>query len=66
MQLIVNAKTVECPQGASLLELLTQLGVNPKAVAVEHNGQLLSSDLFAQTGLAEGDVLELVRFVGGG
>ena len=41
-------------------------GVNPKAVAVEHNGQLLSSDLFAQTGLAEGDVLELVRFVGGG
>lgn len=66
MQIIVNAKTVECPQGANLLDMLTQLGINPRAVAVELNGHLVSSEVFAQTGLAEGDVLELVRFVGGG
>jgi thiamine biosynthesis protein ThiS len=62
----VNGKPVELDAPTPLLDYLDRLGVNPRAVAVEHNGVIIERDLYANTVLRHGDVVEIVRMVGGG
>lgn len=62
----VNGKTVELDRPTPLLDYLGRLGVDPRAVAVEHNGEILERSAFASVTLAEGDRVEIVRMVGGG
>jgi thiamine biosynthesis protein ThiS len=52
--------------GATLLDLLAELGLDPRAVAVERNGEVLPRARIAEAVLAAGDRLEVVRFVQGG
>jgi sulfur carrier protein len=62
----VNGKEVQLDGTTSLLAYLEKLGVSPRAVAVEHNGVIIDRDAYATTTLGEGDVVEIVRMVGGG
>jgi thiamine biosynthesis protein ThiS len=62
----VNGKRVELEQPVGLLGYLEQLGVNPRAVAVEHNGEIIERAAYESVVLREGDRLEIVRMVGGG
>jgi sulfur carrier protein len=62
----INGKTVELAEPTALLDYLRQLGVEPRAIAVEHNGVILERDGFASTTLQNGDIVEIVRMVGGG
>ena len=64
--LLINGKTVELEHPIPLLDYLEKLGVNPRAVAVEHNGEILERTAYAQATLREGDRVEIVRMVGGG
>lgn len=66
IQLKVNGKPREVEQPASLLGLLEQIGVDPRIVAVERNGEIVKRVLFAETPISAGDELEIVRMVGGG
>ncbi|HEY7461715.1 MAG TPA: sulfur carrier protein ThiS [Gemmatimonadota bacterium] len=66
MQLTVNGRARELAPGTSLLELLTSLGIEPRVVIVEHNGRILRPGGFEGIGLAAGDRVEIVHFVGGG
>ena len=66
MQVIVNGRLIDVPTGITVDGLLMQLNLAEERVAVEHNQQVLNRGAFAQTVLVEGDVLEVVRFVGGG
>jgi thiazole synthase len=66
IQLKVNGKHRDVEQPASLLALLEQIGVDPRIVAVERNGEIVKRTLFAETPIGEGDQLEIVRMVGGG
>ena len=66
IQLRVNGKEVELDGPTALLAYLARLEVNPRAVAVELNGAILQRDDFAHTVLGAGDVVEIVRMVGGG
>jgi thiamine biosynthesis protein ThiS len=66
IQLTVNGKRRDVEQPASLLALLEQIGVDPRIVAVERNGDIVKRTLFAETPIGEGDQLEIVRMVGGG
>jgi thiamine-phosphate pyrophosphorylase len=50
----------------SLAELLAELGLDPRAVVVEHNRRIVRRDSLAATPLGAGDSIELVHFVGGG
>lgn len=45
---------------------LEQLGMNPRLVAVEYNGEILHRQFWDETQLQEGDRLEIVTIVGGG
>jgi len=62
----VNGKPVQLPGPTRLLEYVRDLGVDPRAIAVEVNGEILQRDEYAGCTLAEGDVVEIVRMVGGG
>ena len=62
----VNGKQVELDGPTLLLDYLQQLGVNPRAVAVEHNGTIIERAAFEAVRLDSGDNVEIVRMVGGG
>jgi sulfur carrier protein len=66
ISLEVNGRPVELAGPTPLLAYIDQLGVNPRAIAVEHNGQILDRGAYASTTLREGDRVEIVRMVGGG
>jgi sulfur carrier protein len=66
ISLEVNGKPVELAGPTPLLTYIDQLGVNPQAIAVEHNGQILDRAAYGSTTLREGDRVEIVRMVGGG
>jgi len=62
----LNAQKREISPGTNLAELIQQLELNPKFLAVEINGELCPRDEHASTVLSEGDQLEIVTLVGGG
>jgi sulfur carrier protein len=62
----VNGETHDCPSPINLPELLTRLGLNPRLVAVEYNGEILHRQYWANTRLQDSDRLEIVTIVGGG
>jgi thiamine biosynthesis protein ThiS len=66
MRITVNGKPLVCGEGATLLDVVLQLELAPEAIVAEHNRDLVACGSFAATGLAEGDSLELLHFVGGG
>ena len=62
----VNGKPIELDGPTPLTAYLETLGVSPRAVAVEHNRMIIERDAYATTMLQDGDVVEIVRMVGGG
>jgi len=66
ISLQVNGKKVELDQPTSLLDYLERLGVNPRTVAVEHNGEIIPRTSFTRVTFRDGDTVEIVRMVGGG
>jgi len=62
----VNGKQVELDRATPLLAYLEKLGVNPRAIAVEHNGIILERSDYESATLNQDDTLEIVRMVGGG
>ena len=62
----VNGETRDCPPETPLPELLEQLGLNPRSIAVEYNGEILHKQFWENTKMQEGDCLEIVTIVGGG
>ena len=62
----VNGEPRRAPAGASIADLVTMLELDPKKVAVERNGEVVPRSTLSDVTLADGDVLEIVHFVGGG
>lgn len=62
----VNGEERDVPAGLSASALLEHLGLHPRMVVVERNGQILRAEALSETEIAAGDSLELVHFVGGG
>lgn len=51
---------------ATVAEFVRELGLLPERVAVEHNGVIAPRSTLDTVPLGDGDVLEIVHFVGGG
>lgn len=49
-----------------LVDLLAELNLAGKRLAIEKNGEIIPRSLYEQTALADGDCLEIVVAVGGG
>jgi len=66
MIVVVNGEQRQVADDATVLALLEGLGLKPKATVVQRNGDIVPRTEYAATHLCDGDVLELIRFVGGG
>jgi sulfur carrier protein len=62
----INGRRVELDGPTALLTYLEKLGVNARTVAVELNGVIIERSGYADAKLGDGDVVEIVRMVGGG
>ncbi len=52
--------------GKTLSEYLAETNYDPKRIAVERNGEIVFKSQYSETVLQDGDVIEVVSFVGGG
>ena len=66
LQIMVNGDERRVPGPATLLDLLSHLGLDPRTVVVELNREIVRRPRLGETALAPGDAVELVHFVGGG
>ena len=62
----VNGESVSVPAGSTIVDLLCQLEMKSRAIAVELNQEIQPSDLHAQRILQADDALEIVTLAGGG
>ncbi|MCC6797957.1 MAG: sulfur carrier protein ThiS [Candidatus Hydrogenedentes bacterium] len=65
MQLTVNGDSLSVSM-RTVSELIRSLNLLPEATAVQRNDEIVPRAAYSTTMLEEGDVIELVRFVGGG
>lgn len=65
LSITVNGEPRRAAPG-SIADLVRTLELDPAKVAVERNGEIAPRSQLAEIALAEGDVLEIVHFVGGG
>ena len=63
---MVNGDPFEITAPLTVTELLAQLAIDARRVAVEHNLVVLKRAAFETTEIREGDQIEIVNFVGGG
>ena len=66
MRLTINGEPLDFSGGNTVRQLLEQLQMADRPVAVERNGQIVPHSTFSQAELTEGDTLEIVTLVGGG
>jgi sulfur carrier protein len=67
MQLTINGKTRDfAVTQLTVAELVVQLNLEGKRLAIERNGEIVPRSQFAITPLMTGDQLEIVGAVGGG
>jgi len=62
----LNGERFELDQPVSVTALLTQLEIDPRRVAVEHNLNIIRRNTFPEVIVEDGDTIEIVNFVGGG
>lgn len=62
----LNGKPHEAAAATSVHDLIVSLDLHPEMIVVERNRTILRRDDYAEAMIEEGDVLELVHFVGGG
>jgi len=62
----VNGETRQIKENATVAELLQELGVGGRRVAVERNREIINRDSYRSTVIQDGDVFEVIEFVGGG
>lgn len=66
MKITVNGKPREIDGETDLPSFLRAFDINPRLVAVAINGDVVPKHAYETTRVREGDVLEVVRMVGGG
>ena len=62
----LNGKSRQVAAGSTVADLLAELDLDPRAVAVEHNRVIIKREAYSGAALSAGDNLEVVRFVQGG
>ena len=66
LTITLNGERMELAGPLTVTELLSQLDIDARRVAVEQNVVVLKRAAFDETFVREGDQVEIVNFVGGG
>ena len=62
----VNGEARQFPDALTLAGLLEELNLDARKVALERNLEIVPRSRYGETGLDEGDAVEIVHFIGGG
>jgi len=66
LRITLNGEPQDLAGPLTVHELLAQLQIDARRVAVEHNLRVVKRDAFDRTTVNDGDEVEIVNFVGGG
>jgi thiamine biosynthesis protein ThiS len=66
VKITLNGEPFEIAEPLTVRQLLTQLDIDARRVAVECNLVVLKRSAFDETTIHAGDEIEIVNFVGGG
>ena len=66
MKIVLNGDPFEIAGPTTVSDLLKQLAIDSRRVAVERNLEVLKRAAFEVTEVCDGDQIEIVNFVGGG
>jgi thiamine biosynthesis protein ThiS len=66
LKITLNGDPFEVAGPLTVSALLTHLDIDARRVAIEHNLVVLRRTAFDNTDVREGDLIEIVNFVGGG
>ena len=66
VDVVINGVHRQITGGATLLQLLAELELDPRAVVVEHNRRIVRRPSLGEVKVNSGDAIEVVQFVGGG
>lgn len=66
MQLMVNGETRQLPEGMTVAQLLEEMSLTTKRLAVEVNLEIVPRSTYDTRRLQAGDRVEIVHAIGGG
>jgi len=66
LSVLVNGEPRRVTSGASIADMLRELGLDPARLAVERNLEIVPRSTLGAVEVADGDAFEIVHFVGGG
>jgi sulfur carrier protein len=66
ISIVVNGEDRQATPGATVTDLLREMGLDGGRVAIERNLEILPRPKWTETRVAAGDRYEIVQFVGGG
>jgi thiamine biosynthesis protein ThiS len=66
LRIRLNGDPLDIAGPKTVLQLLEDLDIDPRRVAVEQNLTIVKRDRYASAAIADGDEIEIVNFVGGG
>ena len=66
MTIVLNGEERGCREEMTLADLVVELGLDKRRIAVEVNREIIPRDHYETHRLNAGDHIEIVHFVGGG
>jgi thiamine biosynthesis protein ThiS len=66
MRVVLNGEMQTLRDGLTLADLVADLGLNQRRIAVEVNREIIARETYAVRAISEDDEVEIVQFVGGG
>lgn len=66
IDIILNGKSANYEEELTINELIKYHNYSDGVVIVKYNGQIIKKDKWNDTRISEGDVVDLINFVGGG
>ena len=65
MKIRVNGKDMDFEK-TTIQDLVNHFKLKPGSIVIEKNSEIVDRDRYNEEELNEGDVIEIIRFVGGG
>ena len=66
LEITLNGEPRQVPGGVTIAQMLDEIGVDARKVAVEHNHEIVPRASLDDVRVKAGDTFEIVHFVGGG
>ena len=66
LQITLNGTARPCTHVTMVSDLIAELSLDPRKVAIERNLEIVPRSAYATTPIMDGDAIEVVGFIGGG